>query len=216
MNKIAKLYKLYSLNEDDYYIGCCFEAIETRVQHHYKAYEEYLRDERKYHESFKLFQKHGDNVYIELIKEYPNIKDKDILKIKRNEYIKNLNKKITKILTRQEYVRQWSEQNKQRLHDYYQEYYKNNIEKIRERCRQTAVCEICDIELNKFSITRHNLSKKHLDNVAGVIPKSKYKKVLCECNCYITDVPFYLDKHRATAKHKKKLERINKNNNTEN
>ena len=208
-NKIAKLYKLYSINDDDYYIGCCFEAIDTRVQHHYKAYYEYLNNKRKFHESFKLFEKYGDNIFIELIKEYPNIKDKDLLRIKRDEYIKQLNKQKQQ-LTKAEYSLEWKKHNKQRLHDYYQQYYKDNIDKIRERYRQTDVCYICDIELNRWSMNRHILSKKHLDNVAGIIRESKYKRIQCECKCYTIDVPFYINKHKQTLKHKRNLERINK------
>ena len=81
VNKVAKIYKLYSLAGDDYYIGFTFDTLESRIQKLYKAYDEYLNDDRKYNESFKLFEKYKDNVLIELIKEFKNIKTKEELKI---------------------------------------------------------------------------------------------------------------------------------------
>ena len=211
MIKIAKLYKLYTLEGDESYIGYTFDNLETRIIKHYQAYEEYKNNKRKFHESFELFEKYQDNIFIELIKEFNNIKDKEKLKIKRNEYIRKLknknnnnkkNNNNSDKLNRKEYASLWIQNNKQRLHDYYQEYYKNNIEKIRARSAQTAVCEVCDIELNRWSMNRHNKSQAHLNNLNGIRPYSRYNKVLCECNCYIVDVPCYIERHKNTLKHK--------------
>ena len=82
-NKTAQLYKLYSLRGDDYYIGYTFDSLGARIKKHYKAYDEYLNDDRKYNESFELFDKYKDNIFIELIKEFKNVKTKEELKIKR-------------------------------------------------------------------------------------------------------------------------------------
>ena len=231
MSKVGKIYKLYTLEGDETYIGYTFDTLEKRINKHYKAYQEYKEDERKLHDSFSLFEKYKDNVFIELIKEFDNIKDKDLLKNKRDEwrakalqsqsggsilppdfeYIKKSNNNKLK-LTKAQYALEWKEQNKQRLHDYYQIYYKQNLDRIRERYRQRWTCEVCNINLNKWSRVRHEKTKLHLSILNNTPIQTKNKRTTCECGCSIVDVPYYINKHKSTDKHKRFMELLNKNN----
>jgi hypothetical protein len=214
MNKIAKLYKLYTLEGDETYIGYTFDTLENRISKHYKAYQEYKEDKRKFHDSFSLFEKYKDNVFIELIKQFDNIKDKDLLKHKRNEYIKKSNNKDKVKLTKAQYALEWKEQNKQRLHDYYQIYYKQNLDRIRERYRQRWTCEVCNINLNKWSRVRHEKTKLHQSLLNNIPIQTKNKRITCECGCTIVSCPYHINKHKATDKHKRFME-LKKNNNDE-
>jgi len=215
-NKIAKLYKLYSLRGDDYYIGSTFDNLERRIKKHYKAYDEYLNDERKHNESFEIFDKYKDNIFIELIKEFKNVKTKEELKIQREEYIRKLkNTNISKQkLTRAEYAKEWKNNNKEHLHDYYQRYYIKNIDRIKERYMERWVCEVCNINLNKWSKTRHEKSKSHQNMLNNNI-QSKHKRTTCQCGCTTIDIPYYINKHLKTQKHKRFMELLSAGKNNE-
>ena len=213
-NKLAKIYKLFVVGSDDYYIGSTFDTLESRIQKLYKAYDEYLNDDRKNNESFKLFQKHGDNVLIELIKEFKNIKTKEELKIKRDYYINNLNNNNKNYY--KNYQHQYKQIKKEHLREYYQEYYKNNIDKIKARYQQRWKCEVCNIDLNKWSKARHERSVKHLNNLENKDVESKTERTHCEiCNCSI--VITYAAAHKRTARHMRLMQQLNNtDNNTEN
>ena len=93
----------------------------------------------------------------------PSRTQKEILK----EYYENNKEKLKEI------HKEWYENNKERKKDYYEnnkeklkeihkEYYHNNKEKIKEINKEIIICE-CGCEITKKSLTRHKKTKKHID-----------------------------------------------------
>ena len=57
--------------------------------------------------------------------------------------------------------------------EYFKNYYKNNIEKFKQRSEQRKeeyiTCDICHCDIGKKNRTQHNRTKKHLLKLTDVI-----------------------------------------------
>ena len=199
-NNKGKIYKIYSLNGDEVYIGCTMRSLESRIQKHYKAYSEYLKGSRGNHESFKVFDLYGNDTMIQLIKEFKHITEED-LKMKKDAYVKTHNHKEYQ---RQEYHRQYYHNNIERIKAYDKDYYQKNIEKIKQRYKQSWICDVCNVELKKWGYQRHLNSAKHQRNEENNGAKPNPDIIKCICNCIV--VRKNLPRHLLTKKHIQMLE----------
>ena len=134
----GKIYKLWSLEGDDIYIGSTTQSLAVRKAEH-------KRKDTCY--SKILFEKY-DDVKIELIEEYP-CKNKMELNKREGYYIRN-NECVNKSIagrTKKEYDKKYREENK---------------EKISEKRSQIITCE-CGCEISIRNLAQHKHSKKHIN-----------------------------------------------------
>ena len=122
----AKIYKLYSVsNEELVYYGSTTQRLSQRLGEHNKNFKNNLKVKSN------LVIEAGD-YKIELIENYPCNNKQELLK-KESEYIRNnvcVNKSIP-----DRTLKEWIEDNKEKLAEKRKEYYENNKEKINEKNR---------------------------------------------------------------------------------
>ena len=148
----AKIYKLWSPEGDDIYIGSTTQLLCNRKAKHKSG-----GDGCK---SSILFEKYND-VRIELL-EYCPCNNKEELARKEGEYIRNnecINKKVAG-RTRKEYQREYNEKNEEKIKERRREYREKNEEKIKERQSIRVICE-CGMNVNKDGIARHRRTIRH-------------------------------------------------------
>lgn len=176
----GKIYKLWSPEGDNIYIGSTTQPLYARFHHHKKN----LTCSSKI-----LFEKYND-VKIELIeccpcdnKEELNKKEgeyirkldcvnktiagrtnaeykkdnKEKINEKRKEYCENNKKKI------KEHSKKYYENNKEKIKEYKKEYYENNTDKIKERRMQKITCE-CGRNITLANKAQHEKRKVHINN----------------------------------------------------
>jgi len=151
----AKIYKLWSPEGDDIYIGSTTQKLCDRKAGHNGNFKN-----NKKCSSEILYNKYND-IRIELLECFP-CDNKEELKKKEGEYIRN-NICVNKIIpgrTREEY----NEDNKERILEYNKKYYEQNKEKINEKKRNIINCE-CGAIYQLNNKKRHEQTQKHRDMV---------------------------------------------------
>jgi hypothetical protein len=146
----GKIYKLWSPQGDEIYIGSTIQLLHIRKSHH--------KNKSSLCQSKILFEKY-DDVRIELLEEYP-CNSKDELQKKEGEYIRNndcVNKKIP-CRTKKEYY----EDNKEEKKKIASKYREDNKEKIKENRTTPFVCE-CGRTIQLMVKARHLKTKIHND-----------------------------------------------------
>jgi len=170
----GKIYKLWSNEGDDIYIGSTINTLTKRLNQHKNQFKK-----GHYLSSFSLYDKY-ENVQIELIENFP-CKDKNELTAREGYHIRNTNC-VNKQIPCRSYQEYYND-NKEHILQYQKEYVKNNKEKIvayrkkytnnhqeekkeydKERRKLTCYCKICDCELKKAWFSAHIKSKKHILN----------------------------------------------------
>ena len=180
----AKIYKLWSPEGDDIYIGSTTQSLCERKTKHNDNYKRNLTCKSRI-----LFEKYTD-VRIELLESCP-CDNKEELTKKEGEYIRN-NKCVNKTIPGRtikeyrednkekinekrkerrednkeyfkEYYKEYRENNKDKINEKNKEYYENNKDKINERRMQKITCE-CGRTITLGNKTQHEKSKIHIDN----------------------------------------------------
>jgi len=170
--KNAKIYKLWSPQGDEIYIGSTVQPLYKRFHHH---------KNHKDCSSKILFEKYND-VRIELLESCP-CDNKEQLTKKEGEYIRN-NKCVNKAIAgrtkkewcddnkdkikeyyenNKEYVKEYYENNKEKINEYHKEYHENNKDKIKERKMQKITCE-CGRNITLAHKARHEKTQFHINN----------------------------------------------------
>jgi len=151
----AKIYKLWSPEGDDIYIGSTTKYLSTRkAQHKY----EYENREHPHCRSKILYEKYND-VRIELLECFP-CENKDELNKKENEYIRS--NKCVNIRQEGRTDKEWYEDNKESHKLWKKNYYEENKEKQLTKAAELYVCE-CGKELTIGKKARHERTKIHQD-----------------------------------------------------
>jgi hypothetical protein len=177
----GKIYKLWSPQGDDIYIGSTTQSLSIRKAEHKRNY---IND--SVCSSKILFQKY-DDVRIELIEQF-SCKNKQQLNKREGHYIRALvcvnrcvagrtqkeyredNKEYYK-----EYDKQYRENNKEYLKEYHKEYNKEYYEKNKEKLREWY-------EDNKEKIKEHNQNKKEEIKEYNKQYRENNKKKILEIN----------------------------------
>ena len=135
---------------------------------------EYAEDNKeKISEYQKQYYNDKKQDLLEYRKQYYNDKKQELLEQKKQYYIDNKNKimeykknyyqkNIEKV---KEKDKKYQEQNKETITLRQKERYELNKEKILERRKIKTHCEICDCEINKDHIARHNKTLRHQNNL---------------------------------------------------
>ena len=148
----GKIYKIWSPEGDDIYIGSTTEILCRRLAAHKSNY-----NIGRTTTSRILFEKYTD-VRIELMEEFPCDKKSKLI-AREGHYIRTLNcvNKTIPDRTSKEYY----ETNKNHILEYYKEYREQNKESIAEKKKEKITCD-CGCEIRRDSLPRHKLSQKHI------------------------------------------------------
>jgi len=144
----AKIYKLWSPEGDDIYIGSTTQKLCVRKAKHKNANHNCT--------SKILYEKYTD-IRIELLECFP-CDNKEELTKKEGEYIRN-NNCVNKFIAGRT-KKEWREKNKEKIKDYYKEYRENNKSKIKEHKSQKYTCE-CGKTITIDVKARHERTDYH-------------------------------------------------------
>jgi hypothetical protein len=193
--KNGKIYKLWSPEGDEIYIGSTINSLAKRLGQH-KGNQDC---NSKY-----LFEKYTD-IRIELMEEYP-CDNKMELNKKEGEYIRNnecLNRCIAGRTDKEyreanrEKILKHYEANKEKILEQQKEYREANREKILERKK-----EYCKANKEK----KQEYDKKYREANKEKILEYKKEKIVCECGCQIRRD--CLLRHRRSNNHKELIKQM--------
>jgi hypothetical protein len=157
--KNGKIYKLWSPEGDEIYIGSTIQPLYARLSAHKKT---------KNCSAKILFEKY-DDVRIELIECVP-CDNKEQLNKKEGEYIRKLDCINRNIAGRTK--KEYREDNKEKIKEYTKEYYQDNKEHVKE-CREN------NKEYKKEYDKEYKKNNK--EKINGYKKEYYKKKITCEC-----------------------------------
>lgn len=172
----GKIYAIRSHQTDKMYIGSTTNTLSRRLSYHKTHYKRWKNGERvSYVSSYELMK--YDDAYIEVIENYPcssreelnkreghYIREMDCVNMSvagrdKNEYMREYwtnNKDKIK-----SYSREWRENNKEYIKSKTAEYLKKNAEKIKQKKSKLTLCE-CGGKYQNSVKARHLRTKKHI------------------------------------------------------
>lgn len=176
LKMIGFIYKIICTKNDMIYIGSTKNKLYKRFNGHKQQYKKWLNGEFNHEISiFKYFKEFGVENFKMIEIEQIEYKDKKELLIREQYYIDNHNC-INKINA---YIPDENKKDKRK------EYYEKNREIIREKRKETYICE-CGDEITKSHKVRHEESKKHKDFLNGIVKveltRQEYHKQWTENN----------------------------------
>ena len=189
----GKIYCLRSHKTDDIYIGSTTRELAVRKSGHKADYKRYLKGKFCYVSSFELCQ--YDDVYIELIEDYPCENKAQLLK--REGYWMREMECVNKCIAGRS-KNEWRDNNKEFISEKGKIYYEVNKEQISERHRKyrdvnkETISERNRKHYNKNKETINERSRKHYETVGK-------QKVNCGCGSVVNRS--ILTRHKRTKKH---------------
>ena len=219
MTSKGHIYKIIcKVDEKFCYIGSTFNRLSKRFETHRDNYNSWKDGKMKKGCScFPYFDKYGiENFKIVLIKSYDvcraHIKDRKHLEAYETLWIcktKCVNKILPIRYLKKEKRKEWRENNKESISQYYKEYRETNKESINQynkkyRENNKEHKKKYDKEYrenNKDTITQQK--KEYREKNRQIINKKATEKVQCECGTTVSRS--YLSKHCKTNKHKNLL-----------
>lgn len=175
--KTGKVYKIIHNQSDIVYIGSTFNTLRDRWSCHKNVNSKCVISDH--------IQKHGANNFkIILIKEYEVVDKKHLeayesLWISKTRCINVINPFRVAAFYRKKYyiqnkerINQYQEDNRDHILERKKHYRNLNKDKIKEYrdkhaeyYKEKIKCEVCKCEFRRAGISRHNKTKKHLENV---------------------------------------------------
>tara|TARA_R110000765_G_C18719488_1_gene584082 strand:- start:45 stop:629 length:585 start_codon:yes stop_codon:yes gene_type:complete len=188
----GKIYKLWSPEGDDIYIGSTTETLCRRKAGHKNSFNAGEKLTSKV-----LFEKYTD-VRIELIEECPCDKKCKLI-AREGHYIRTL-ECVNKLIPNRKH-KEWREDTKEQRKEYDKKYRENNKEKIKEQKKEI---DKQYRENNKEYFKEHK--KEYYENNKNRILEHISEKIICECGCEIRRGG--LAEHKRSQKHIKLMENI--------
>ena len=182
----AKIYKIYSYENDDVYYGSTIETLSQRMSKHRCHYKKYKEGKGSYYTSYQILEL--TSAKIELIENYPCNSKEELLQ-REGYYITNNNCVNRNIAGRTK--KEWREQNKEQIKEQKKEYYENNKEHIKKYKKEYN-------ETNKDTIKEQN--KEYYE-----INKDKFKEYHKE---YYIQNKKQLNEYRKQYYQRKKQEKL--------
>jgi len=202
MNQQDKLFNKYHYNRGKIYKLCCKDANITdfyvgSTLNHYRR-----KNQHKHHCNnpnskdyncpvYKFIRNNGgiDNWDLIILEEY-EAKNKNDLLWKERQYIEALKPslncfkpiitRVEKLEQKKEQIKEYYQNNKEKISERMKEYNKNNSERIKEKNKkyrennkekllqqkkEKVECELCKVFINRSCFARHKTTKKHLRNI---------------------------------------------------
>jgi len=170
--KNGKIYQIVCNETGEIYVGSTALSLEDRLSSHQK-------DEKRDHRCCSKQIIYRGNYYIELLQNYP-CNSRCELEQKEGEYqrvIECINRRIAGRTGKEwnQDNKEWVSKrrkahkklNKEHLDKRNAEYRRINRESIKLKVSEIVVCE-CGCEVQKYSMTRHKLTKKHINLMANL------------------------------------------------
>jgi hypothetical protein len=222
----GKIYKIVDNTNGNVYIGStCEPTLARRLAGHRGAYNSYLNGGRvDKTSSFNILE--NNNCSIVLLEDYP-CERKDQLLARERFYIEN-NQCVNKVIPTRT-IKEYYQDNKDKLIDYQKEYYEQNKDKLKEyyeqnkdkikEYREQNKDKIIDYQKEYYEQNKDKLKeyyeqnkdkiKEYYEQNKDKINEHRYKHFTCECGgCYI-------QKNKAThlksIKHQNYLNNKNEN-----
>jgi DNA-binding protein Fis/DNA-binding TFAR19-related protein (PDSD5 family) len=201
----GKIYKIESYLTDDIYIGSTTQLLCNRIAKHKANYKYWLNGKSSNVSSNRILEQ-DENAFITLIENYP-CNNRAELEAREGYYIRSLdcvNKKVAGRTPKQfrldniedikqqkkQYYEKNKEQHSQRMKQYRSDnkdnikqilkhYYADNIEKIKLQRKEIIHCDLCDKDIGKHHIARHNKSKKHIEENRIKELEDKTSNIIC-------------------------------------
>ena len=155
----GKIYKITNDYNDEIYIGSTCDTLNRRFSCHKR---DFKSEQCKNRPLYKLMNEIGfERFRIELIEEY-TCQDKYQLRQREGHFIRDLgtlNKRIEG-RTHQLSIKNYKENNKDKISEQGKEYYEKNKDKIRKQQKEKITCE-CGSIICKGEITKHKKTIKH-------------------------------------------------------
>ena len=165
--KQGKIYKVVCSETLDVYYGSTIQTLKQRLTMHKGKYN-------------GCASKYFLEPIIELVEEYP-CNSKLELEKRERYFIENFEcvNKLVPTRTEKEWnkkyyndnkekmierAKKYREENRELLNENRKKYYNKNLEKIKEKRKEKMICE-CGLEINKSSLSPHQKTKKHLNNL---------------------------------------------------
>jgi len=182
--RIGRVYKIIPSQGNECYVGSTFDTLRDRLKYHKYNYESFKLNNFRYLTVFDLFNKYGTNgCKIILIKEY-DVLDRRHLEVYETLWMKKLKsinkiepvagllKKDSKKQSNKRYRDENKEEINQKQRQAFAKYKADNREKYLQskknsynKTKEYIICEICDCEVMKRNINRHNQTNKHINNI---------------------------------------------------
>jgi hypothetical protein len=177
--KIYKIEPIVDHPEGDIYIGSTTKQyLSQRMDNHRCNFKRW--QDGKYHKFtvYDLFDKYGvENCKIYLL-ETINCNTKDELLAREGHYIKTLkcvNKAIPGRTMKEwynenkqklsEYKKEYAEDHKEKISEYQKQYRNDNKERLSENRKIKVHCDICNCDITKSHLLRHNRTLTHQNNL---------------------------------------------------
>lgn len=170
--KKGKIYCIRSNETKEIYIGSTCSSLKQRFSVHKSDYKKKMRDDTHRTTSSFNILKYTD-AYIELLELYSCDSKKDLLR-REGEHIRNTPNCINPSIAGRT-IKEWRTDNKERLREYDKEYrknvspeklkqwrqnyYRNNIDAIKQKRAVLTACPDCGKEIRTISLKKHRASK---------------------------------------------------------
>ena len=146
------VYKLFSKNAEDFYVGSSMRFHCRKLDHKNNC----KNSNKKEHTYpvYKYIREHGDYSEWEYeILEENEYEDKHSMKVREHHFIKTLNSKLNSQMPNI-YGENWRKM-----------YYEKNKPEISKKKAVKVHCELCDCKFSKSGFARHNKTNKHIKNL---------------------------------------------------
>ena len=240
--KIYKIEPINSLDEGDVYYGSTTKAtLAERMASHRYDYKYFQDGKRDFVSSYELFEKYGiENCQIYLIENYP-CKTKDELRAREGSFIKN-NKCVNQVIAGRG-MKEWYQDNKERVTKMKREYYNNNKETMQKYKKEYKITHCDQVkkqnaqyyeknkeiinEKHRFYLLNNKEKRKsyarnfYQENKVSILEKQKASyfsknKDKIECACGVHIAKGGLNEHLQTKKHNDRMQYIKINLNKNN
>ena len=158
----GRIYRIVCNASGKQYIGSTTQPLSKRLSKHKADFMKWKNGKHRYMKSFDIVE-NGDYEIV-LIEDYP-CKSKNELERRERYYIEtmecvNRNRPAQTREERLEHMKQYYEENKDKINEQMKQYYRENKEKINEKQSQKHDCE-CGVAYTQSNRARHLKSKKH-------------------------------------------------------
>jgi hypothetical protein len=204
------IYKIYCKDENitDCYVGSTIDFDRRKRNHKHKCNN---NKSKEYNfPVYRFIRDNGgfDNWKFEVLENYP-CGNKESLLFKECFWIEKLNTTLNSHFPRRS-KKEWYEDNKNELLEYFKKYRENNIEKIREKAKEyRSRPEVKEYFKEYFKKYRENNKEKQKESDKKRYEKNKEKlseKIECECGVVVCRSG--LSRHKKTQKHQNYLKSV--------